>query len=285
MRSIFIRAALPAVLVLGPGNEVSAQTTAFTVTPESLAAAERTTGAATAARQPAAATDDDGNWDFSVYPILAWVPLNLEIEVTGPFDVNGGGGGGGNGGAGGGVGGTVVDGRFDGAFLAGFSATNGAWRIDVDGVYAAVGGDRQTPNLSVDLDAIYGQASIGRELAGGVFVTGGVRRFALEYEIDFLDFPRYRAKPGIWDPLVGVAYHKAGRVFEFHAHTEYGGFGVGADHDFGLGARIDFKPFAHVGLTAGYNLVTFRFTKDVGPAEFKAKQTIGGPVAGIGVYF
>lgn len=240
-----------------------------------------------ASAQPSPATRNQGDWQFTVYPILAWLPTNLEIDVTGPFDGGGGGGGNGNGngGTGGSVGGEIVDGRFDGAFLAGFSATNGTWRFDLDGVYAAVGGDRERPNLTVDLDLIYAQASLGRELAGGFYVTGGVRRFALKYDIDFLDFDRYSAKPGIWDPLVGVAYHKTGDTFEFHAHTEYGGFGVGADHDFGVGVRADWKPFAHVGLTAGYNLVTFKFKKDAGPLEFRAKQTIGGPLVGIGVYF
>lgn len=239
--------------------------------------------------QPVSATSSTGEWQFTVYPILAWLPTNLAIEVEGPFDIAGGGGGngGGSGGSGGSgqVGGKIVDKRFDGAALAGFAATNGTWRFDFDGVYAAVGGDRTTPNLVVDVNLIYMHATVGREIAGGFFVTGGVRRFALKYEIDFLDYDTFTSKPGIWDPLVGVAYHKIGDTLEFHANAEYGGFGVGSDTDIGLGARIDWKPFRHFGFVAGYSLVSFKFKKDVGPYEFSAKQTVGGPVVGIGLYF
>jgi hypothetical protein len=296
MYSILVRAAAPLALVLALGGVASAQSSPFSVTPESLAAtAQGNAGRgarparpaarnATVAAQPTTVTDDEGDWQFTVYPVLVWVPMNLEIEVKGPFDgMDGGNGGGGGGGIGDGI--QIVDGRFDGAFLAGFTATNGAWRFDFDGVYAAVGGDRTTPSLTVDLNLIYFNTAVSRELAGGFYVTGGLRRLALKYDIDFLDFPTYTNKPGIWDPMVGVAYHKTSRVLEFHAHTEYGGFGVGSDHDFGFGARFDFKPFKHVGLTAGYNLVILKFSKGEGAREFTAKQTIGGPVAGIGLYF
>ena len=234
--------------------------------------------------EAAAMANGAGDWTFNVYPILVWVPLNTSIEVEGPFDLSGGGGGNGGGGTGD-VGGKLVDTRFDGAFLAGFSATNGTWRFHFDGVYAAVGGDRVAPNLTVDVNLIYAHASVGREIAGGFFVTGGVRRFALKSEIDFLDFDTFTNKPGIWDPLVGLGYHTRGEKFEFHAHAEYGGFGVGADTDVGLGALVDWKPFDHFGFTAGYSLVSFKFKKEVGPYEFSAKQTVAGPVVGIGLYF
>jgi hypothetical protein len=285
-----MRLAVCAAMALTSASVAHAQTPAIRFAlPETLpvpaepAASSRT---ASALMQPMPVTNDEGEWKFTIYPILAWVPLNLEIEVEGPFDLGGGGGsGGGTGGGGGQVGGKIVDKRFDGAFLAGFAATNDTWRVDFDGVYAAVGGDRVTPLLVVDVNLIYMHATLSREIAGGVFVTGGVRRVALKYDINFLDFATFTRKPGIWNPLVGLAYHKVGDTLEFHAHTEYGGFGVGADSDFGLGARLDWKPWDHFGFTAGYSLVALKFTEDIGPFEFSAKQTIGGPVVGIGLYF
>jgi hypothetical protein len=287
----FVRAAAPLALLLSFGSSAYAQAPSLRLTlPDTLPEALAPARGGQAAAQPMPVTNDNGDWQFTVYPILVWVPTTIDIEVTGPFDIDGGGGGnggGGNGGNGGSgdVGGSIVDGRFDGAFFAGFSATNGTWRFDFDGVYAAVGGDRVTPNLTVDVNLIYAHATVSREIAGGFFVTGGVRRFALKYDIDFLDYETFTRKPGIWDPLVGVAYHKVGDSLQFHAHAEYGGFGVGSDQDFGVGARVDWTPWEHVGFTAGYSLVTFRFTQDVGPYEFKARHTVGGPVAGIGLYF
>ena len=283
MHAFFVRftASSVAVLALSGLAQAQMQTASdrFAV-PDSLRPSAADTATSRIAGQPADATvsNGPGDWTFNIYPILVWIPFKTAIEVEGPFDLGGGGGTGD-------VGGKLVDTRFDGAFLAGVSATNDTWRFDFDGVYAAVGGDRATPNLRVDLDLIYAHATAAREIARGFFVTGGVRRFALKYQVDFLDFDTFTNKPGIWDPLVGVAYHKRGDTLEFHAHTEYGGFGVGADTDFGIGARFDWKPFEHFGLTAGYSLVSFKFKREIGPYEFSAKQTIGGPVVGIGLYF
>lgn len=285
------RLVAPAAMVVALAGAAYAQAPAPSVTftlPATLPdATSDTARRPQAMTQPVVVTNDEGDWKFAVYPILAWVPINLAIEVDGPFDIDGGGNGGGSGGSGGSgsVGGKILDKRFDGAFLAGFAATNGTWRFDFDGVYAAVGGDRPTPYLQVDVDLIYAHATVAREIAGGFFVTGGLRRFALKYEIDFLGYDTFTSKPGIWDPLVGLAYHKVGDRLEFHAHAEYGGFGVGSDSDVGLGARFDWKPWEHFGFTAGYSLVSFKFKRDVGPYEFTAKQTVGGPVVGIGLYF
>lgn len=289
MVSMLTRAVGSLALVLLAAGGAYAQSPSLTFSlPNAVPPSDSRAAASRAAAQPVTTTNSSGDWQFTVYPILVWVPTNLSIDVTGPFDGSGGGGnGGGNGGGGGtgNVGGSIVDGRFDGAFLAGFAATNGTWRFDFDGVFAAVGGDRDLPNLTVDVNLIYGHAMVARELGAGFYVAGGVRRVALKYDIQFLDFDTFTRKPGIWDPLVGVAYHKVGKSLEFHAHAEYGGFGVGADQDFGAGARFDWKPFDHFGLTAGYSLVRLKFKQEIGPFEFKATQTIGGPVAGIGLYF
>jgi hypothetical protein len=287
LRTFLIRSTAFSALMLALAGGAQAQEprkplfTGAVLEPVPPAAATPATGRiAAAARGSAVMANGGSDWKFDVYPVLLWIPTNMSFEVDGPFDL-----GGGSGGGTGQVGGKLVDTRFDGAILAGFTASNDSWRLDFDGVFAAVGGDRATPNLSVDVDLIYGHGSVAREIGGDFFVTGGVRRFALKYEIDFLDFDTFTNKPGIWDPLVGVAYHKVGKTLEFHAHADYGGFGVGADTDVGVGVLVDWKPFEHFGLTAGYNLIAFKFKKDVGPYEFSAKQTIGGPVVGIGLYF
>jgi hypothetical protein len=140
---------------------------------------------------PPSGSQPDG-WKFTVYPILAWVPTNIGIEVNVPID---GGGGEGGGGEDGGISGEIVDSRFDGAYLGGFSATNGTWRIDVDGLWAAVGGDRPTlPNLTVDVDYIYGHGSVGRSIYKDLYVTAGVRRIALKYDISIADVPPFTRK-------------------------------------------------------------------------------------------
>ena len=226
----------------------------------------------------ASAQSQSEDWKFSVYPVLAWVPTNIGIKVNVPVD--------GGGGAGGGIEGEIVDSRFDGAFLAGFSATNGTWRIDTDFLWLGVGGDRpDLPNLSVDADVIYGHGAVGYKIYKDFFVTGGIRRFALKYDIRIANVPDFSRKPGLWDPLVGVAYHHVADKFEAHALLDFGGFGVGSDSEFGAAARLDWKPVRHFGLTAGYNYLRFNFKHDLAGRTFEATQTLSGPVAGIGLYF
>lgn len=215
------------------------------------------------------------NWDVAVYPVLAWVPLGIEIDVKVPPHDGGSGGSG-----------DIIDPRFDGAYLGGVSATNGKWRLDADAIWAAVGGDRvDRPAFSVDVDVIYFHGAVGYALAPGLFATGGVRRFALKYDVKFGDQGNFERKPGVWDPLVGIAYHKLGRSIDWHATFDIGGFGVGADLDSNTAVRIDWKPTTHFGLTAGYSVLYFKVKNEVRAQTFEVRQSMHGPVFGIGLYF
>jgi len=231
--------------------------------------------AMTAAATSAQSTSGDGGWNVGIYPVFLWVPSGVDIDVELPPDS-------------GGNAGSIVDGRFDGAYLGGFYASKGWFRMDADGVWAAVGGDRvDTPTLRVDADLIYFHATGGVRLVPGLYATAGVRRLALKYNVAFASFPEFERKPGIWDPVVGVGYHLEGqgKPFEFHATFEAGGFGVGSDQEYGLMGRFDWKPISHFGLTAGYNLLHFKFTNTVLNRDLTVRQTVHGPIVGVGFYF
>jgi hypothetical protein len=232
---------------------------------------------ASAAPAAAQSGSSDG-WKIAIYPVLVWVPMSINVDVNVP-PVSGGGGSGPE------FGGKILDSRFDGAFFGGMSAAKGNWRIDADALWAGFGGDRpDRPVLRVDVDAIYGHGSIGRRVAGDVYVTGGVRRIATKYEIE-LDGRQFERKPGVWDPLIGIAWHKGGDKLDWHATFEGGGFGVGSDVDISTAIRFDWKPITHFGITAGYNLLYFKLSHTVSDRTFTAKQTLHGPVVGIGFYF
>jgi hypothetical protein len=145
------------------------------------------------AQTVAPASSSDGDWRVTVYPILAWVPLDIGIKVNvPPIDTDGGGST------------EILDSQFDGAFFGGVAASNGPWRIDGYGLWASLGGNRtERPSLTVDLDLIYGSARLGRRVAPDLYVTGGVRRLALDYDITLGDLPHFARKPGVWDPIVG----------------------------------------------------------------------------------
>lgn len=227
-----------------------------------------------AAGEAGAQTADE--WRVAVYPVLGWVPLGIGIDVDVP-PVDGGGGGGA---------GEIVDGRFDGAFFGGVSASNGMFRVDADLIWAAVGGDRlELPRLVVDADLIYGHGMFGVRVAPGWYASAGVRRMALKYNILIGDQANFERKPGVWDPLVGIGWHHLGDKLDLHAGFEGGGFGVGSDVDLGASFRFDWKPFSHFGLTAGYNFIYFKVSDTVRERTFTVKQTLHGPAVGIGFYF
>jgi hypothetical protein len=214
-------------------------------------------------------------WRVAIYPVLGWVPLGIGVDVAvPPFE-------GGDGGAG-----EIIDGRFDGAFLGGVSVTNGAFRIDAEVIWAAVGGDRpERPRLTVDADVVYGHGMFGVRFAPKWYATAGVRRLALKYDIAINDQPHFERKPGVWDPLIGVGWHHAGDKLDLHAGFEGGGFGVGAEVDLGASFRLDWRPVSHFGLTTGYNFLYFKLSDTVRERTFTVKQTLHGPTLGIGFYF
>jgi hypothetical protein len=244
------------------------------LTAGSAAAQTAGSGAAQTVTSVVPAADDEG-WRISIYPVLAWVPTGIDIDISlPPTDAEGG------------VIGQIIDSRFDGAFLGGFSAAKGGWRLDADGLWAAVGGDRaERPTFSVDADLIYLHVVGARRLVKDLFVTAGVRRLATKYTIDVDDVGSFERKPGVWDPLVGVSWHTVREHFEIHGLFEGGGFGVGSDVDLGASIRADWKPISHFGITAGFQILYFDISDTVLGREFRVKQTLHGPILGVGFYF
>jgi hypothetical protein len=220
------------------------------------------------------APDDDG-WRISIYPVLAWIPSGIDIDLSlPPSDVDGG------------FAGEIVESRFDGAFLAGFSVDKAGWRLDFDGMWAAVGGDReQRPTFSVDADVIYFHVTGGRKIVKDLYATAGVRRFALKYVIDVDAVGVFERKPGVWDPIVGLAWHTQRPKYEVHALFEGGGFGAGSDVELATSFRADWKPIPHFGITAGYQFLYFKIEDERRGRALQVKQTLQGPIVGIGFYF
>ena len=214
-------------------------------------------------------------WDVSVYPIFAWVPINISIDVDIPPS-GGDGGGSGN----------ILESRFDGAYFGGVSVSNGVWRFDGQAIWAAFGGDRpQLPFLKVDLDLIYGEARLGRRVARDLYLTAGLRRVALNYDITLGDLPNLSRKPGLWDPLIGIGWHRIKPKVEWHVTFDGGGFGVGADVDVSGAFRFDWKPWRHFGITAGYSGVYLKISDTPVNRTLIVKVFAHGPAFGIGLYF
>jgi hypothetical protein len=230
--------------------------------------------AGTIQAQDAAGAGAHDGWGVTVYPVLVWVPLGIGADVDVPPS---GGDAGGSG--------SIVDTKLDGAFFGGLVASNRVWRIEGYAIWASFGGDRpERPFLVVDMDLIYGTGRVGRRIAPDLYVTGGVRRVAFKYDVTLGDL-RLTRKPGIWDPLVGIGWHREGRKIEWHAAFEGGGFGAGADVDLGASFRVDVKPIKHFGLVGGYDLLYLKVSDTVIGRTVTVKPTLHGPTLGIGFYF
>ena len=237
---------------------------------------------ASAQNPPAAPAQPQPSGDdltISIYPILVWVPqFSAETSVP-PFpDVPSGpelpGGSG------------STEGSFDGAALAGVSIEKGSWRLDTDGIWAAVGATRESPRVSVDADLIYWHVSGGWKIYKDLYLTAGLRRVAIDYDIRIGDRPSFDRKPGLWDPLVGLGFHSnPDRKVRWHILGEGGGFGVGADLDLSGSIRADLRLTRHFGFTAGYSVLYLELKDTVGGRTLEVKQTMHGPTVGIGFYF
>jgi len=233
------------------------------------------TGSAVAQAVPYAVPAPDEGWRITIYPVLAWIPSGIEININLP-PTN----------ADGGLLGDIIDSRFDGAFLGGFSAAKGAWRMDVNGLWAAVGGDRvETPVFTVDADVIYLHGTGGRKIVKDLYGTAGFRRLAVKYSVVADSLGSFERKPGVWDPLVGLGWHTERRHYEVHSEFEVGGFGVGADLEVAASFRADWKPIPHFGFTGGYQFLYFKISDDALGRPFTVKQTLHGPIVGVGFYF
>ena len=231
--------------------------------------------AAVARAQTVTVPASQRGWDFAVYPILAWVPIDIRIDVNIPPS-----------GGDGGSTADILESRFDGAFFGGVNATNGPWRIEGYGIWAAFGGDRPPdPRLTVDFDVIYGYGKFGRRIAPDLYITAGVRRVAFKYDITIGTLGSFSGKPGLWDPTIGIGWHRAGPTLEWHASFDGGGFGVGADVDLGASFRIDWKMARHFGIAFGYDLLYLKLADSVRGRELTVAATFHGPTIGIGLYF
>jgi hypothetical protein len=70
-----------------------------------------------------------------------------------------------------------------------------------------------------------------------------------------------------------------------HVTGEGGGFGAGADVDLAGSARADLKITRHFGFTAGYSVLYLKLSDTLGQRTLEVKQTLHGPVVGVGLYF
>ena len=150
-------------------------------------------------------------------------------------------------------------------------------------VSAATG--RNGRSLAVDLDLTYGSAKLGRRIAPDLYVTGGVRRLALNYEIT----PGRRANPVTQARCLGP--HRRDRLASggpeagMARHVRRGRIRCGADVDLGASFSLDWKPIPTLRSHRRLQLSALEGGDSVANRDVTLKLTAHGPTVGFGVYF
>lgn len=215
-------------------------------------------------------------WRIAVYPVLAWAPVfgasvtlpplpSQPITTPGPS-------------------GSTAS-SLNGAFFGGARFETGKWSADALFMWAALSAERKTPFASVNLDFIFGNALLGREVLPDLYVEGGIRRLAVDVHAT-VGSDSAKRSPGFWDPLVGLTYRRQlGRKWRVLIHGDGGGFGVGSDVDVTASGRAEWQFARHFGVTMGYGGMHFSESNTVSGKTLTIRPTLHGPIFGFGIYF
>jgi hypothetical protein len=166
------------------------------------------------------------------------------------------------------------------------SVVSPKWVFQFELLWAGLSSEAQRPHATATADIVFGGVYGGRQVGHGLAVMGGVRRVAANLGLEIDTLGRFERKPGVWDPLVGIAWRRElSRKWIVSLDVMGGGFGVGADVDASLHARLNWDPFTHMRVTFGYGMLYLDLSHGVGNKTLSTQQTLHGPEVGIGIKF
>jgi len=215
-------------------------------------------------------------WHIALYPALAWAPVfgtsvTLPPTPSQPITMPGPSG--------------STNGSLNAAYFGGTRLEIGKWSGDLLFMWAALSAERKTPFAKVNLDFVFGDVLIGREVLPGLYAQGGARRLALDIHATVESSSASRS-PGFWDPLLGVTYRRQlGRKWRILIHGDGGGFGAGSDVDVTATGRAEWQFARHFGITMGYGGMHFSDSDRKAGRTLKISPTLHGPIFGFGIFF
>ena len=186
-----------------------------------------------------------------------------------------------------------TDVSFNSAWGYGLRVVADRWLAEFNGMWADVSAERNTPFIEVDTNTRLVNGRGGVRVASGLYATGGFRRISSELSFTLAGTSRTftaSTEPVLWDPVIGAGWRSERGPLRFDATFEGGGFGVGTDVEYWGEANVDWELFRHFVLRAGYTVFYYKMTiADVNVSSEQrtvvSKQTLHGPVLGIGLTF
>jgi len=213
-------------------------------------------------------------WKVAVYPVLAWAPVfgasvTLPPVPSHPIGPSEG----------------TTNSSFNGAYFGGARFEKGRWSADALFMWAALSSQRETPLAKVNLDFVFGNAMVGREVLPNLYLEGGFRRIALNIKAT-VESASDSGSPGYWDPLIGLTYRRQlGKKWRILIHGDGGGFGVGSDVDVTATGRAEWQFARHYGVTMGYGGMHFSDSTTQPSGTLTISPTMHGPILGFGIFF
>ncbi len=217
--------------------------------------------------------EKESNWDFNLAPLYIWMvdmegtmgfgPVNSELSVD--F-------------------GTIFD-NLEAIFTVHFEAMHKSnWGLFFD--YSGLDISASTALLSVDFASTLVEAGGLYRLENGPHnfdFLGGVRYTKLEPDITIGSPPPTFSLTEDWyDPIIGVRYfYDFGNKWMLSLRGDIGGFGVGSDFTWNVGALVHFQPWKNAGFIAGYRALDQDYESGSGLSRFKYDMRLAGPVFAI----
>ena len=176
--------------------------------------------------------------------------------------------------------------KLNGAAFAGALVENKWVQIDANFLWAGLSAERELPNLKVKVNTLLGSGHFGVRVAPALFVNAGVRRVALNIKASAFDFNEVEWEPGAWEGLIGASYtpHLASHL-RLIARADYGGLGSEVVTTTSATGSLEWEALPHFVLTFGYGYLALKADGEIRSRPIHLKQTLHGPIIGIGFTF
>ena len=172
------------------------------------------------------------------------------------------------------AGGLPVDASFsdildnlEGALMVNYRGEFENWSLTADYIYLNIAPSTDTPPVTLDVKQTIWEVSAGYEIQPGLELLAGLRYVDLRtaLTLNFLPSPppTIKATEDWLDPIVGLDYRTAlSDKWVFYGRADIGGFGVGSELTWQLGAYFGYKPSANWNLFGGYRHLAFDYESD-----------------------
>lgn len=177
--------------------------------------------------------------------------------------------------------------NLEAGIMANYRLKKGHWAFNFDYIYLNVSPSSDVPPATVDLKQSIAELSVGYEVSPGLELLAGARYVDIDMNaiINIGPMPTITGTDDWIDPIIGLDYRASlSDKWRFFGRADVGGFGVGSDMSYQLGAYFGYMPSKSWNLYAGYRHLDFDYKSD-NDKKFFYDITLSGPLVGFGYHF